>query len=686
MARCVAATMARGVSQLLHAMLLLVLLLAAAPTAPLARGQSAIEGPFPPAFDHSAPVHIFHPTGPLAGPHGELSNGRILDAPHTKFDNIFCNTTLVKHSFVDIGRPVEIAYEPVSDIRCKFGRVIFTLTFASKGLQYSRLATLWLGDFEIWRMTTPEGSDLRETHWNMTKDMTSYLNFWRQPQKLLFELERTPKFSGYLNVTLGVTFIDERVYGPQAPLADHILAYSTRRSSTGDGSAFIFPDDKVSLGFRLPHNTNRAVLSFTATPRADDELWWLRMTKAGPVAFPNVTLPVPGSYREIRIRVGGKLASLAWPFPVVSAGKLSPPLHQPAAGLRAFDLGEKQIELTPWLGVLCNGFSHKIGIEIVDDDGVSAPRYWVVSGKIFVWLDEPGSMTNGTEPVVETQRRSKPMDKLDPNDFYFYNQTFERNLRVTSHITRGRGHKAKTKVVSWQQNFVMTDDGLLDHWGKSHLVLASWRGEDKAQENFGTTFYNGFRWITNTRYLVDRDLDGSHVLAASLSQTEDNVVLGLSALPTGLEPFLDTLGYEEYRGTSTRSQRNATAIFLERPGQAMGVGRATVDWRYELGARYDREAPLHYMQKLLYKTHVATSGLAATQNKHYVHGRPKPWGDKPVPAGDVAHPVTLFDFMPVLGRKSGGGYYMFEDRWKQSELATGPGGADEGNSSVADLG
>jgi hypothetical protein len=98
--------------------------------------------------------------------------------------------------------------------------------------------------------------------------------------------------------------------------------------------------------------------------------------------------PLPGHapFREIQLLIDGRLAGVVWPFPVIFTGAIVPGFWRPVVGVDAFDIREDEIDITPWLPLLCDGESHAFAIRVVgiDDDGKGHGRlsetvgsYWV---------------------------------------------------------------------------------------------------------------------------------------------------------------------------------------------------------------------------------------------------------------------------------------------------------------------
>lgn len=122
------------------------------------------------------------------------------------------------------------------------------------------------------------------------------------------------------------------------------------------------------------------------------------------------TFPQTGSlygyspFREVQLYIDGLLAGVAWPFPVIFTGGVVPGLWRPIVGIEAFDLLEDEIDITPWLPLLCDGSSHEFLIRVSglseSSNGTAVlsettESYWLVTGKVaeslYLETDEPSA-------------------------------------------------------------------------------------------------------------------------------------------------------------------------------------------------------------------------------------------------------------------------------------------------------
>ncbi|QUC23077.1 uncharacterized protein UV8b_07318 [Ustilaginoidea virens] len=537
----------------------------------------------------ATPLQCFQVASPVLAPDGLVDGNKNLGNPRPRQPES-CTVTLMDHVFANsYGHPFVADYAPPSPATCRvashYNRVILNLTVVSEGRQFDRLATMWLGDAEVWRMSTAEPKAHPGIAWTYWKDMTNYLALWRQPQKLIFDLGNliNHKYTGSFNATLAATYIrDEDLSGAAGRPADHVLPISAGRgSSSSQGSAWTYPEQKAEASVLLPRNTRRAVASVAATGQADEEFWWTNVPESGVDTFNGTTLLGKGSFREVRLFIDGQIAGLSWPYPVVFTGGVAPPLHRPMVGPQAFDLREHEIDVTPWLGVLCDGSSHVFSLEVVGQDDLVANKYWVLSGKIFVWLDDgPGHVTSGRPPrVLVSAPDYEPRVVQVANSSLSYRQTTRRVLQAESRITRSNG---RAVTASWTQEFAVDARGSLADSGDTQNVTASYRGADRALEDGSTVYHAAYSYPTLAR-VKQTAPDGRYSLTvrADLTQGMDMTVLGRTAFPNGLEPFAPLLPVGA-DGSSLATSKTSSAFYWQTEGGNQTGGHGSSHQRYRL--------------------------------------------------------------------------------------------------------
>jgi hypothetical protein len=276
----------------------------------------------------------------------------------------------------------------------------------SSGINYDRLGLIFFGDVEIWRTTTamPVRTGI---FWNYQKDMTIYDTLLRSEQKVIMSLDNLydSVFTGAYNVTITALYYnDHQTLSP----ADLVLPISTQSSAQNTSSVISLPDGNATVSFTLPRNSERAVVSVLASGNGAEEFWFRNVPSEYTDTFNNTNLYGYSPFREVQVIIDGKLAGVGWPFPIIFTGGISPGLWVPIVGVHTYDLPSFEVDISPWLGILCDGNAHSFGLNVVGYDtktgfGTVGSNWWV-SGAIFVWKDHGGNQTTGSVSTTNLSR------------------------------------------------------------------------------------------------------------------------------------------------------------------------------------------------------------------------------------------------------------------------------------------
>ncbi|KAK2000289.1 hypothetical protein LX36DRAFT_603471 [Colletotrichum falcatum] len=529
------------------------------------------------------PLECFQVAQPVLGPHGPVyqevapSNGD--DGKETyPADLTGCRVQLMDHSFgLSFGKPFVGDYTPPD---CDFNRVIVNFTATSAGRQLDRLALWYLGDTEVWRTSTAEPRAAPGIVWTYWKDMTPYLSLWKSPQKIIFDLPNLidDRYTGPFNCTLTAIFFKSDVGTDNAPPADLIIPISSRNASSNTGSAWQVPEREAVSTVKFPRNANRAVFSVSANGQGDEEFWWSNVLDSDAAAF-NATVGMSlasSPWREVQVLIDDKLAGVQWPFPVIFTGGVVPSFHRPLVGLDAYDLREHEIDITPWLPVLSDGQEHTFKIKVagIADQGnrvaVNTPvgNFWVVSGKVFLWLDDEGSITTGKPPTVSIPDPDiKISGRVIGKNATGANETLAFNLGVTRSISV-KGEVVSKKGTSnpeWTQSLSYTNTAKLGQFGRNgfnDFVIAGTDALLRGPVRYQSTY--SYPLIVNqTANMVAA---GNLSLEATMFQELKLEVEGAGVYPTGLEAY-NALGSNvqgrssQYSVSKLSTFRNGTATF-----------------------------------------------------------------------------------------------------------------------------
>jgi len=91
----------------------------------------------------------------------------------------------------------------------------------------------------------------------------------------------------------------------------------------------------------------------------------------------------------------------------------------PIVGIDAYDLPNFEIDISPWLGILCDGNSHTFELKVVGYDSTTTlgtvNSNWWITGSIFLWLDKLGNQTTGTVSIPARYLRKHHLTCLRPS-------------------------------------------------------------------------------------------------------------------------------------------------------------------------------------------------------------------------------------------------------------------------------
>ncbi|KAI1339411.1 peptide N-acetyl-beta-D-glucosaminyl asparaginase amidase A-domain-containing protein [Xylariaceae sp. FL0016] len=485
-----------------------------------------------------------------------------------------CSVTLMVHTFANsYGAPFVGNYTPPD---CDFDRVVINFTTLVKGRQYDRTGTMYLGDNEVWRTSTAEPTSYG-IRWVWLKDMTTFLSLWKEPQTIIFDLENIVNdvYTGLLNTTLTATFFKSSDASLDPPAADMIIPISERTGAAGEPSQFTYPEQNATNTVSFPRNANKAVFTVDVKGQGNEEFWWSNVPQSAINTFePDYgTYPGYSPWREVQASIDGQLAGVYWPFPVIYTGGVVPQLNRPIVGIETFDVREHEIDITPWLPLLCDGNEHTFMIKIVglDDDGVSKATLsnttdssWYVTGKIFVWLDDANSTTTGTMGNTSNTLPSIEFSQSFTQNSTGFNETLDYNLAVSRSLSISSFVKTQHQegTATWSQSLSYSNVGGVYGKGNDNINTFAISGSESAT-GLGATYSTSYRYPLFSNSTATYSAEGNLTLWAQLDQGQDLEVRGHGVFPTGLEAFAAN-STQDFKSSVLSTSRNGTAIY-ERP-------------------------------------------------------------------------------------------------------------------------
>jgi hypothetical protein len=244
-------------------------------------------------------------------------------------------------------------------------------------------------------------------------------------------------------------------------------------------------------------------------------------------------------------------------------------------GIDAFDLKEDEIDITPWLAVLSDGKPHSYEIRVMGliDDGkgiaVLTPvgSYWVVSGKMFLWLDAPGLVTTGTTMAKATSEATffvtSKTDKLPngTNSTLNYQVLVQRQMTMSSTLTTSEGPKA----VSWTQTLSYSNIGIFNNKGNNQTNDQMTSGVDISSNGYSRKFAYPLWAFSSTEI----DMASKNMtIDGRLDRSKNVQLIGNSVFPSGLESYSSQGPFD---GMIANIRQNGTAFYMAVPAQNKSV-------------------------------------------------------------------------------------------------------------------
>ncbi|WP_416975492.1 peptide-N4-asparagine amidase [Streptomyces sp. 4F14] len=288
-----------------------------------------------------------------------------------------CEVTVAQAQFRDF-TPYRGTYTPPPACGDTWSKVVLRMDGKVKGRQYDRLGYLHIGGVEIFRTSTPQPSP-DGIEWSVEKDVTRYTDTLRRAQdvEMLIGNVVDDTYTGVLDVKVTLTFY-------KSP--------GKKGASAPDKVLTLTPDNTLTT----PRNSERILAEVYATGSGGgcEEYWYLSV----PAPAPYSCQTPDGPYREVQIRVDGRLAGIATPFPTVWTGGWSNPfLWYVVPGPRAFDIKPIEYDLTPFAGVLNDGRPHRVEVSVV---GVPEGQTgWSAPVNVLVWQDAGKKQVTGKVTV-----------------------------------------------------------------------------------------------------------------------------------------------------------------------------------------------------------------------------------------------------------------------------------------------
>ncbi|KAM5586256.1 peptide-N4-(N-acetyl-beta-glucosaminyl)asparagine amidase A [Rosa sericea] len=384
-----------------------------------------------------------------------------------------CSELILQHDFAfTYGKPPVFAnYTPPSNCPSqKFSKIVLEWKATSKGRQFDRIFGVWLSGVELLRSCTAEPRT-NGIVWSVQKDITRYYSLLQKKQTVAVFLGSLidSTYTGIYHVNISFRFYpaEESLHSYDQNVGDLASGYHSwadlilpisRNLPLTDGLWFEVENstDTELKEFEIPRNAYRAVLEVYVSFHENDEFWYSHPTNEYIAANNLSGTRGNGPFREVVVSLDGVVVGAVWPFTVIYTGGINPLLWSPITGIGSFDLPSYDIEITPFLGNILDGKSHKIGFNVTN-----ALNVWYIDANLHIWLDKQ-STTTEAQLVKHT---SLPLIVSVVSDFVGLNGTFvtrvSRSVSSTGWVKSSNGNITTQSIqdFSYINKMVMWNDG-----------------------------------------------------------------------------------------------------------------------------------------------------------------------------------------------------------------------------------
>lgn len=329
---------------------------------------------------------------------------------------------LLHHKFGDSwGAPAVVDYKAPKDL--SFNKVVLTLDTSVSGVQYDRLAHLFMNGITIWRTSTIEPGG-HSTHSNFAKDVSEYLTLFKKDGELSFLLNNlvSQGLDGVFDIKLYVDYYyDEKIAETETEAVAEELSFGSLVSSHRPADKILplgkalyhLPGDsfKVSLP-KLSPSTTKLKLSVFASGNGQEEFWYTNILNKYVPRFPELGLMGHGPVRFVEVSLDGEIIALVAPEPVIFTGGFSPALWSPMVSVSAFDLRAINLDLTGLIPKLSEGNANQLELRVstgnIDEDKIG--NDWILSGNLQVWENDQVVGISGITHDFDHQEKKKVID------------------------------------------------------------------------------------------------------------------------------------------------------------------------------------------------------------------------------------------------------------------------------------
>ncbi|MBR7831099.1 hypothetical protein KDK95_32640 [Actinospica sp. MGRD01-02] len=303
-----------------------------------------------------------------------------------------CTVTAMQHDFANsYGADYTGTLTPPSACSGPWSKVVLDWYGSVAGVQYDRLAGVWIGGAEVFRTSTPE-PDAAGISWHVDADLSKYIPLLEKAQPIDVSLGNVVNstYTGIYHMTLKITYYTADRQYPAAHVADEVLPLSNTDSDGASDWWDLSKGQTASLTETFPRNLTGVGIEVYARGNGCEEFWYSNVPDSDSADIANGYCG-GGTYREVGVEIDGELAGIAQVYPVIYSGGINPLMWRPIMSVDSLRTEPYTMNLTPFAGVLSDGKQHTV--TLVPPADIS--DVWMLDATMFLTTDAHAAQTGG---------------------------------------------------------------------------------------------------------------------------------------------------------------------------------------------------------------------------------------------------------------------------------------------------
>jgi hypothetical protein len=406
------------------------------------------------------------------------------------------------------------SYTPSAKCAGPWAKVVFSADFTvTAGVQYDRTVQVYLGGANLLFGTTPEPGTTLSPSWHVERDVTDLSQIFNSAQDgnvILYNIVNST-YTGIIWGNAQLTFYEPTAAVAAATVPNQVIGFPGNAgpaSLNHSGSVY-----KKKL--TLPTNVTSAYLDVIAQSQSNDEFWYTCVPNSLSSELESCG---NSGFRETEITIDGNPAGVAPVYPWIYTGGMDPYLWEPIPGLQTLNFKPYRVDLTPFAGVLSDGLTHTVGIQVYNADS-----YFAVTANLLLYTDPTLKTVEGRVLSNTLTAEPKPVVTngiyADGNGVYgSVSIDSDRSYVISGKVTTSKGTAITTvkQTINFNQDQYFTIDS--DLYQQNIIQLTTANGKSTTTVGGATT-----ATATNFSLYIDEAVNPDGTISEALQSSQQDV-------------------------------------------------------------------------------------------------------------------------------------------------------------------